>query len=208
VAALRFILLLLIFAVLGLFLLYPHIDWFSGVYLFFSTSLAIFQFFVYRHFAKSEEIRTIFYAQHLDKLWDKVVPLLGILELAVFFDYSHHLIPFRFVRVPFQSLGLLLLLLACAWLVWVDRYFLQNFESHYRAGTFLSGGPFRYIHHPRYAGLALTRMAMLLIFGSIFALILSLIWLWLLHRRIRLEEAWLLSRFGDSYRSYLAHSGI
>lgn len=206
VPMLRFLLFVPIFDALALVALYPRIDWFSCGYLVFSTFLAIFQAAVYRHFSKSDEIRTIFYAQHLDKLWDKVVPVLGLLELVVFYDYGHNLIPFCFVRVPLQCVGLLILCFACLWLVWVDTYFLRNFEAHYRVGTFLADGPFRYVHHPRYAGLALTRLAMVLVFGNVFAVTLAALWLWLIRRRVRLEEAWLTTKFGSSYSAYLTNS--
>jgi len=203
---LRFLLFVLLFDALALVVLYPRIDWFSGAYLVFSTFLAMFQAVVYRRFSKSPEICSVFYAQHLDKLWDRVVPVLGLLELVVFYDYAHKLIPFRLVRIPVQSIGLLLLCLACVWLVWVDIYFLRNFEAHYRAGTFLADGPFRYVHHPRYAGLTLTRLATILIFGNVFVVILAALWFWLIRRRIRLEEVWLATKFGSSYSAYLTNS--
>jgi hypothetical protein len=118
---------LLIFDALALALFYPHIDLFSCGYLFFTTFLAIFQTIIHQRFSVSPEISKLFYAQHVDFLWDKLVPLLGALELLVFFEYSHRLLPFDFAWRKLQVLGLLLLLLATVWLVLVDRYFLRNF---------------------------------------------------------------------------------
>lgn len=202
----RLVVLLLVFNAFALSLLHPHIDWFSGGYLLIGNFLTVFQFFVHRHFSRSSEISRVFYGQHFDSLWDKIAPILGVLELTVFFDYGRRLVPLRLIWPPLQLLGLLLLLLDCIWLVWVDRYFMQNFLSHFRAGALLTDGPFRYVRHPRYTGLALTRLSLILIFGNVFALALALAWLWLIRRRIRLEEAWLTATFGESYKQFAAHT--
>jgi hypothetical protein len=187
VSGLRLLILLLVFDPLALVVLYPHIDPFSVGYLLIGNFLFVFQSFVYRHFSKSPEICKVFYGQHFDSLWDKVAPVFGVSEFAIFFDYGHRLGPFRLVRPPIQSLGLLILVAACLWLVWADRYFMQQFESHYHAGTLLTDGPFRYTHHPRYLGLALTRVSLVLIFGSALAVAFAIAWLWLIRRRIRLQ---------------------
>jgi len=202
----RLVILLLVFDALALFVLYPHIDSFSAGYLLIGNFLAVFQSFVYRHFSKAPEIPKVFYGQHFDSLWDKIAPVLGVSELAIFFDYGHRLGPLRLVRPPIQSLGLLILFVTCFWLVWVDRYFMRHFEPHYHAARLLTDGPFRYTHHPRYLGLALTRLSLVLIFGSALAVALAIAWLWLIRRRIRLEEAWLTSKFGESYTAFLAPS--
>lgn len=193
---------LILYDAAALWVLSPRIDIFSGGYLLLTTLLAILQTTVYQRFSGSEEIRQVFYARHLDSLWDKFVPVLGIAELAVYFEYSHQAAPLRFM----QAVGLLLLILAVVWLLWVDRYLVENFAPNFRAKTLMTGGPYRYIRHPRYAGLLATRLALPLLFDGIAACLLAVAWIWLIRRRVCLEETFLLANFHDDYSRYARHT--
>ena len=193
---------LVLFDAAALFALYPRIDFFSGGYLLLTAALAILQATFNRRISDSDEIRQVFYARRLDTLWDKLVPVLGLSELVVFVEYSHK----PGSPHSMQIAGLILLALAVTWLLWVDRYLVQHFAASFRSGTLLTGGPYRYVRHPRYMGLLATRFAMPLLFGSIVACLLAGAWLFLVHRRIRLEEAHLCAKFGDIYRHYAAET--
>ena len=78
-----------IFDVLAVIILYPRLDLFSCGYLVVSTLLAILQAAVNRRFSSSKEMERLFYSKDIDKLWDRIVPVLGLGEFAVFFEYSH-----------------------------------------------------------------------------------------------------------------------
>lgn len=66
----------------------------------------------------------------------------------------------------------------------------------------IDGGPFRWVRHPRYAGLLLSRLAFVLIFASAIGWALLVVWFAVILRRIRLEEAHLGRSFGDAWTRY------
>lgn len=70
----------------------------------------------------------------------------------------------------------------------------------------MMSGPYRYIRHPRYAGLFATRISLPLLFGSTIAWVLALSWFMLIRRRAHLEERYLKNKFGSAYAEYAAHA--
>jgi len=196
----------LLFDALAILILYPHLDLFSGGYLTLSTALAILQTVVNERFSASEEIRRLFYAKDIDSVWDKWVAILGLAELAVFFEYSHWRPVPQLLHHSTQLAGLVLCLTATTWLIWVDSYLIKEFPAHHRSGDLMTSGPYRFIRHPRYVGLLATRLALPLVFGSVVAYLVAAIWLILIRRRAHLEEQWLSNRFGAVYSRYAMHS--
>lgn len=195
-----------IFDALALLILYPDIDAFSGGYLIISTALAILQAAVSRRFAASEDIQRLFYAKDIDRAWDKWVALLGIAELAVFFEYAHWRPLPQLLLPSLQIIGLLLCISATVWLFWVDSYLVREFPSHYKRAVLMTSGPYRYLRHPRYVGLFATRLGLPFIFGSVIGWILAVAWFLLIRRRAHLEERYLEKKFGPIYTAYATHS--
>ena len=191
-----------VFDALALIILYPSLDIFSCGYLVMSTGLAILQTVVNQKFSTSEEIQRLFYSKDIDKVWDRWVAILGFAEFAVFFEYSHWRPIPQLIGRSAQTAGLLLCIAGVIWLVWVDYYLIHEFPSHHRRGALMTSGPYRYFRHPRYMGLLATRLALPLLFGSVIACLLAIIWFVLIRRRARLEERYLGSRFGSVYSHY------
>jgi protein-S-isoprenylcysteine O-methyltransferase Ste14 len=191
-----------VFDALAIWILYPRLDAFSMGYIVISTALAILQAVVDTSFSKRPELQRLFYARDIDSLWDRSVPILGILELGVFYEYAH----FRFVplllNARLQATGLLLCLLGTGWLLWVDSYLIREFPAHHRRGAFMMSGPYRIVRHPRYVGLLATRLALPLIFGSVLGWAIACVWFVLIRRRAHLEERYMTNRFGSAYVDY------
>ncbi len=196
----------LIFDALAVLILYPHIGIFCCGYLVLSSALAVLQAVVNQRFSTSEEIRRLFYAKDIDRLWDRCVALLGLAEFAVFFEYSHWRPVPELLRPSTQITGLLLCIAGTIWLVWVDSYLVQEFPSHYRRNALMTSGPYRYVRHPRYVGLFATRLALPLLFGSVIAWVLAVAWFMFIRLRARLEEQYLSSKFGAVYTQYATHT--
>jgi protein-S-isoprenylcysteine O-methyltransferase Ste14 len=68
-------------------------------------------------------------------------------------------------------------------------------------------GPYRWIRHPLYTSVALLVAAMSLVAANWFFLVTGIGVLSLLVVRTRTEEANLVARFGDSYRTYMNRTG-
>jgi len=190
------------FDVLAVLIVWPELDVFAGGYLALVTLLAFQQALFVKRLSPSPEVRRIFYSQHLDKTWDYTVPALGFAELLVFYDYGHlHLLP-ELRLVPVQAAGLILLALTIVWLFHVDAYL----QKHFAPDKLLTGGPYRINRHPRYLGLIATRLSGPLILASPFAWAIFAVWLYLVHRRVRLEEAYLRRTLGSAYDQYAART--
>lgn len=196
----------LIFDALALVILYPSLDVFSCGYLVLSTALAVLQIVVNQKLSTSEEIQRLFYAKDIDRVWDRCVAVLGLAEFAVFFEYAHWRPVPELLSRSAQTAGLLLCTAGTIWLLWVDVYLIREFPSHYRRGVLMTAGPYRYVRHPRYIGLLATRLAPPLLFGSIIACLLTIIWFILVRRRAHLGERYLSSRFGPAYNQYATHA--
>lgn len=134
------------------------------------------------------------------------VPFLAAGDLLIFLDYGHwHLDPG--LRHPvLQSAGLALSIAASAWLAWTDADLTRHFARASPGQRILQDGPFRYVRHPRYAGVLATRLAFALTFASAIGWVLAIAWTIVVLRRIRLEERHLRELFGREYDAYAAHT--
>jgi protein-S-isoprenylcysteine O-methyltransferase Ste14 len=194
-----------VFDALAVWILYPHLDVFSIGYLVISTGLAILQAVVNTQFSKSPDVQRLFYARDIDPVWDRCVPVLGLLELAVFYEYAHLRVVPQLLNPALQGAGLVLCLLGTGWLIWVDRFLIREFPAHYSRTAFMISGPYRFVRHPRYVGLLATRVSLPLIFGSVLAWVIACVWFVLIRRRARLEEQYMSEKFGSAYRHYAQH---
>jgi protein-S-isoprenylcysteine O-methyltransferase Ste14 len=101
-------------------------------------------------------------------------------------------------------------LAACVLVTWTLHHLGSNLtdtvvtrERH----TLVTTGPYRWIRHPFYVGVAFAVLANALVAASGFLAVTGGVWFALIVRRTRREEAFLLARFGDPYRQYLGRTG-
>ena len=76
-----------------------------------------------------------------------------------------------------------------------------------RAHTLVTQGPYRWVRHPFYDAMALLIAGIALIAANWFVLVTGAVVFLLLAIRARTEEALLLARFGDAYRTYSESTG-
>ncbi len=130
------------------------------------------------------------------------VMFLMAVDLAVFLDYAHwHLV--RGLDQPvLQSLGLGLYAVMASCQVWTDACLAKYFGQTNTEPVPMDQGPFRYVRHPRYAAAMFSKVALALTFASIVGWALAAAWVFLLMRKIAIEEAHLQSVFGSTYTAY------
>jgi protein-S-isoprenylcysteine O-methyltransferase Ste14 len=107
-------------------------------------------------------------------------------------------------------MGVGVLLVACGLLVWTFRTLGRNLTDTVvtrRTHTLVLHGPYRWIRHPLYDSAALFMAAVSLTAANWFLLLAGGLAVVLLVVRTRTEEANLLARFGDSYRTYMERTG-
>lgn len=76
-----------------------------------------------------------------------------------------------------------------------------------RVHTLVTSGPYRWIRHPLYAATAITVVGNSLTAANWFLLVAGAFVFAMMVIRTRREEDFLLDRFGDSYRAYMARTG-
>jgi len=136
----------------------------------------------------------------------RAIAVLYFAEPVVFLDYGHwHLVP-ALEQPALQWLGLVLYLAGALWLFWVDTYLAQQFLGDLQHRNLITEGPYRYLRHPRYAGLISSRIAFALALASLLGWLAALAWLGILLRRIHLEEIHLHELFGADYEAYAART--
>jgi len=126
--------------------------------------------------------------------------LVGIIE-AVFFRYPASLQWNTLTTVALAAMlaGLGLRIWAVLTLGRFFTWFITVYEDH----QLIRSGPFRFIRHPAYGGAWLLFVATMLFLHAWVAAALSLVFqLFAYVRRIRYEEALMIERLGESYKTY------
>lgn len=107
---------------------------------------------------------------------------------------------------PVLALGLALCVLGAAVAIWSRHTLGRNWSAApqlKRDHELVRAGPYRHVRHPIYTGLLLLFVGDALIMGDwrgflAAAIVFSSLW-----RKLRVEERWLLERFGDAYAAYM-----
>ena len=100
--------------------------------------------------------------------------------------------------------------LGVSWLVWMFVSLGSNLTDTVvtrREAHFVDHGPYRYVRNPMYTGILMVGVSLGLALGTWLVPLTALVLFGLLARRTRVEEAFLIDRFGDQYLSYMARVG-
>jgi protein-S-isoprenylcysteine O-methyltransferase Ste14 len=109
-----------------------------------------------------------------------------------------------------RALGLPLGLAAVAWLLWMLRTLGPNLTDTVtvrKNASLVTGGPYRWVRHPMYMGVASLVLAASLITGNLVIALLGTGTVAMQVLRVPTEEAKLVERFGDAYRDYASRTG-
>jgi protein-S-isoprenylcysteine O-methyltransferase Ste14 len=137
-----------------------------------------------------------------DPKFFRFISILAFWDLLAFVDYGHwHLVP-ALENSALQYLGLALYIAGCVWLIWTDRFLLAHFSGDLANRKIIAEGPYRFVRHPRYLALTISRVAFALMLASVLAWIAFVFWMFAILRHIRLEEPHLREIFGSAYDDY------
>lgn len=185
---------------------WARLDFFSGSYVACNVLFRIRGFLKGRGRVKSEAVVREASGLTFDPRSAFWMRLLGMSQPIVLLDYGNlHLIP-ALEQPVLQSIGLGFYLLAEFGWVWVDSYLLRQFYADLKDRAIVTEGPYRWVRHPRYTCLLLSRTGIALTFASVLGWLLALGWLILLLRRIPKEEVHLSKVFGEEYNAYVRRS--
>jgi protein-S-isoprenylcysteine O-methyltransferase Ste14 len=182
---------------------WKRIDRFSGSALILSGLFVLQHIRLCQQLPSSLKLLKELFGINYDPMMGVFNSLLMLGELLVFLDYGQwHLVP-SLEAEALQFAGIGIYCFALAVMIWADRYLIRHFTMEKSSRRIINSGPYRFIRHPRYAALFLTRIAFALTLASIFAWAFLLAWFWVVWRRIQKEEAYLHQRFGEEYDSYM-----
>ena len=95
-------------------------------------------------------------------------------------------------------------------LVWIQHSLGSHWSTQLRLRenhTLVTGGLYRWIRHPMYTVLFVTRLAIALASANLLILLIEATQFAIYYARIAKEEQMMLERFGDEYRTYMLHTG-
>lgn len=167
-----------------------------------SLIYAVQQLILYPTVFKTKRHMDLFVGKHFDPRMPMFLGILGAIELAAFVDYAHwHLIPALRIGA-LQTFGLAIMFLGIGWLFYVDRYMGSHFLDAWNQHRLMTGGPYRFVRHPRYLALLLSRVGFCLAIASIIAYIVLPGWFFVVWLRVRREELYLRQEFGHEYDQF------
>jgi protein-S-isoprenylcysteine O-methyltransferase Ste14 len=97
-----------------------------------------------------------------------------------------------------------------AWLIWMFISLGTNLTDTVvtrRDAHFVDHGPYRYVRNPMYSVIPVIGVSLGLALGTWLLPIAATAMFFMLARRTRIEEMYLIARFGDQYRSYMTRVG-
>jgi protein-S-isoprenylcysteine O-methyltransferase Ste14 len=179
-----------------------RLDWFAAGYFGLRFVGSLHSLISSRGALRSRPLREEWWALTSDPSGPLWVMLLMALDLLVFLDYGHWRFTPWLERPALQAAGLALYFAVTLWQIWTDGYLAKYFNQSETEPVPINRGPYRYVRHPRYAAAIVGKVAMALIFASVFGWVLAIAWGLLLVKKIAVEEKHLRAMFGPSYESY------
>jgi protein-S-isoprenylcysteine O-methyltransferase Ste14 len=184
----------------------PHpwarIDWFVACYFVLRFVGSLHSIVSSLDAFRSSPLRQEWWALNSDPDGPRWVMLLMAFDLVVFLDYGHWRLAPWLARPALQTIGLSLYLAVTLWQIWTDAYLARYFNKSQTPPRPMNHGPYRYVRHPRYGAAIVGKVAMALIFASLFGWLLVIAWGLLLLNKIEVEERHLRKVFGPPYDSY------
>jgi protein-S-isoprenylcysteine O-methyltransferase Ste14 len=114
------------------------------------------------------------------------------------------------VSQGFQSAGVVLYVLAALWMIWMYRTLDRNLTDTVQTrsnAVLVTHGPYRYVRNPMYVGLLAICLSLGLAQRNILIPLCGVVLFAQLAVRTRIEERFLIARFGDVYVRYMARVG-
>jgi protein-S-isoprenylcysteine O-methyltransferase Ste14 len=161
------------------------------------------QLILYPSIFKTRDSMNLFVGKAFDPKMPAMLGILGTIELLAFADYAHwHLVPA--LRTPLLQIpGLIIMFAGLLWMFYVDRYMGAHFLEAWSTHKLMTGGPYRYMRHPRYLALLFSRVGFALAISSIIALLILSGWFALVWLRMKREERYLFVEFDGEYEQFM-----
>jgi protein-S-isoprenylcysteine O-methyltransferase Ste14 len=140
--------------------------------------------------------------------------LTGLVTLGLAMAWLYNPARFKSAIVPVPEsarwAGVAGFAIAIAWLLWMFHTLGENLTDTVvtrRNATFVDYGPYRLVRNPMYTGVLMAGLSLGLALATWLLPLLSSVLFTLFVVRTKTEEKYLIERFGDEYRHYMARVG-
>lgn len=116
----------------------------------------------------------------------------------------------RSISIGLRWIGVAGFACAVAWLIWMFHTLGSNLTDTVvtrRDAHFVDRGPYRFVRNPMYTGVLMVSMSLGLALGTWLLPLAGSVVFTLFALRTRTEEKYLIERFGNQYRDYMARVG-
>jgi protein-S-isoprenylcysteine O-methyltransferase Ste14 len=142
------------------------------------------------------------------------IRLAGLLMLGSIVAWLYNPAWFEAVTLPIPDsvhwMGVACFFIAIAWLLWMFHTLGRNLTDTVvtrRNATFVDYGPYRFVRNPMYTGILMAGVSLGLALGTWLIPAATGVMFTLLALRTKTEEIYLVERFGNQYRDYMARVG-
>lgn len=142
------------------------------------------------------------------------IRLIGLLGLGSTVAWLYNPAWFAWAALPVAQavrwVGVAGFVCTAAWLLWMFHSLGRNLTDTVvtrRDATFVDHGPYRFVRNPMYTGVLAAGLSVGLALGTWLLPVLAALVFSLLAMRTKIEEKFLIERFGDQYRGYMARVG-
>jgi protein-S-isoprenylcysteine O-methyltransferase Ste14 len=142
------------------------------------------------------------------------IRLAGLLSMALMLAWWRHPEWFEAATIPLPQrarwVGVAGFVCAVGWMLWMFHSLGRNLTDTVvtrQDATFVDYGPYRFVRNPMYTGILMIGFSLGLALGTWLVPICAGLIFTLLALRTRIEERYLIERFGDRYRRYMERVG-
>jgi protein-S-isoprenylcysteine O-methyltransferase Ste14 len=142
------------------------------------------------------------------------IRLAGLLSMALMVLWLYHPAWFEAATFPLPErvrwMGIAGFVCAVAWMLWMFHTLGRNLTDTVvtrRDATFVDYGPYRFVRNPMYTGILMMGLSIGLALGTWLVPLCAGAIFTLLALRTRIEERYLVERFGNQYRRYMERVG-
>ena len=156
--------------------------------------------------------RTVIAERKKYPIWLSIFICYAVFTFFIYILFPQTLVWAEIPMTPWlRLLGAVMAVVALIWFIWIHRSLGNNLSVRLRikeSQELVTDGPYRWIRHPMYSAFYLLHLAVFFLTANWF---IGVTWLAgltaIILLRVKREEAMLLDKFGDEYRSYMEHTG-
>lgn len=162
--------------------------------------------------ARKASYKTVILERKRYSIWLSVFICYTVFTFFIYLLFPQALVWAKIALTSWLRLtGAFMSVAALLWFIWIHRSLGNNLSTNLKikdSQKLITNGPYRWIRHPMYSAFYLLHISVFFLTANWF---IGVTWLagltTIILLRVNREEAMLLSKFGEQYRSYMEQTG-